>query len=377
MILARKKACYSAMALSLLTAISHAACPPASYPASYRQLIEAARQEGTLSIFSTTDYEQASTLLADFRLCYPFIRLSYHELPASKIDAQIRSDASRGQTRADVVWSSAMDLQVRLVNDGFSQRYVSPERSALPGWAHWRDETWGTTFEPVVFAWNRTRIRDSEVPATHEALQRLLPGVSKNWRLTGYDAAASGVGYLFLTQDARYNPAFWPLARELAKAPTRHETSSRAMLGKLARDDADFAYNVIGPYAAQRAQQDPRLGWRIPQDYALIVSRLTLITAAAPHPAAARLWTDYILSLRGQRQLAASSALPPIRHGLPRRLGQVDLDALQERLRPIQVGTGLLVYLDKAKKRLFLQRWYGNAQYPASNSHSAFPISPS
>ncbi|MGL6069623.1 ABC transporter substrate-binding protein [Craterilacuibacter sp.] len=376
MILARKKTWYPVVALSLLAAPVHAACPPSSYPAAYRQLLEAARQEGKLSIFATTDYEQASALLADFRLCYPFIRLSYHELPASKIDAQVRSDAARGQTRADVVWSSAMDLQVRLVNDGFSQRYVSPERSALPGWAHWRDETWGTTFEPVVFAWNRTRIRDSEVPATHEALQRLLPGVSKSWRLTGYDAAASGVGYLFLTQDARYNPAFWALARELAKASTRHETSSSAMLGKLASGDADFAYNVIGPYAAQRAQHDPRLGWRIPQDYTLVVSRLTLITAAAPHPAAARLWTDYILSLRGQQQLSASSTLPPVRNGLPRRLGQIDLDAIGERLRPIQVGTGLLVYLDRAKKRLFLQRWYSNVQRP-TRSHTLFPISPS
>ncbi len=347
--------------------LAQASCPPAHYPKSYQRIVEAARQEGALTIFSTTDQEQVSALLDDFRRCYPFIQVAYHELPASEIDRQVRLEGIRAKPQADVVWSSAMDLQVRLVNDGLSQRYVSPERNALPDWAHWRDEIWGTTFEPVVFAWNRKRLSDAEAPVTHEALQRMLPGMRKRWRITSYDVASSSVGYLFLTQDARHHPAFWALAAELAHTPGTRETSSRAMLSRLARGEADFAYNVIGPYVDQFSRLNPHLGWRIPEDYALIVSRLALITAAAPHPAAARLWTDYLLSLRGQRQLWAGSALPPARKGLPRRLGQIDLNTLSDRLRPIQVGTGLLVYLDQAKKRLFLQRWHSRAQTPPND----------
>jgi iron(III) transport system substrate-binding protein len=36
--------------------------------------------------------------------------------------------------------------------------YKSPEQSQLPKWAVWKDKAYGTTYEPVVFIYNKRLI---------------------------------------------------------------------------------------------------------------------------------------------------------------------------------------------------------------------------
>lgn len=352
--------------LSILTVLVWlaAACRPAlatglppGYPAAYTMLVERAQQEKRLEIYATTDAQSVKALLARFRLRYPFLEVRYHELTSAELFHRLRGEVDRGRGQADVAWSSAMDLQVKLVNDGYAQPYPSVERAALPDWAQWRDEVYGTTFEPLVFAWDRRVLDDRLAPRTHADLRRQLAARQGGWKITTYDVEHSGAGYLFLSQDAYHNPEFWDLARVLFGYAPYLEGTSRSMLRRLLSGDAQLAYNVLGPYVAETAAWNDRLGWRVPEDYALVVTRLTLISRAAPHPNAARLWTDFLLSREGQAVLAADARLPPIRNGLPRRLGQTVLDPASPALRPIKVGTGLLVYLDTAKKSLFLRRW--------------------
>jgi len=328
-----------------------------AYPRAYARLVEAARAEQTLTIYSTTDAQAVGPLLAGFRQRYPFLRVDYRDLNSAELYRQLRGEVDAGHGVADIAWSSAMDLQAKLVNDGYAQRYQSPERDALPDWARWRDETYGTTFEPVVFAWDRRAMSDRQAPHTHAELRRQLAAHRGEWTLTGYNIEGSAVGYLLLTQDARYNPEFWDLAQALGPALRLREEQSRTMALQLGHGSAQFGYNLLGPYTAELARSNPRIGWRVPEDYALVVSRLTLISRLAPHPNAARLWTDYLLSAEGQQKLADATGLPPIRTGLPRRLNGVPLDARSGQWRPIQVGSGLLVYLDSAKQGLFLRRW--------------------
>ncbi|WP_024304586.1 ABC transporter substrate-binding protein [Pseudogulbenkiania sp. MAI-1] len=330
---------------------------PPGYPTAYAKLVEEARREKRLEIYATTDAQSVKALLARFRSRYPFLDVRYHELTSAELFHRLRGEADRGQGQADVAWSSAMDLQVKLVNDGYAQPYPSVERAALPDWAQWRDEVYGTTFEPLVFAWDRRVLDDKQAPRTHAELRRQLAARQGSWKIATYDVESSGAGYLFLSQDAYHNPEFWDLARVLFDHAPYLEGTSRAMLQRLQSGEAQLAYNVLGAYAAETARWNERLGWRVPEDYALVVTRLTLISRAAPHPNAARLWTDFVLSREGQTVLAADARLPPIRNGLPRRLGQMVLDPASPALRPIKVGTGLLVYLDTAKKSLFLKRW--------------------
>ena len=322
-------------------------------------LTEAARREGTLLVHATIDREQVAPLLQAFQQRYPFIRVQYHELNSADI---YRRALGNNAASGDILWSSAMDLQIKLVNDGYALRYRSPQKDALPDWASWRDEVYGTTFEPVVFAYHSQRV--AHMPHTHADLRRMLRAQPGQLRVATYDVEASGAGYLFFSQDSRHNAEFWDLAAALGRSVRFQEGNSLTLLRRLSQGEADIAYNVLGPYAVSFTRHQPQVRWVLPQDYALVVTRLMLIHKAARHTAAAKLWTDFVLSRDGQRVLSQGSGLPPIREDLPRQLGHIDLKRNAANLRPIQVGSGLLVYLDTAKKSLFLKRW--REQLPAA-----------
>lgn len=253
-----------------------------------------------------------------------------------------------------------MDLQVKLVNDGHGRRYVSPETPHLPAWAVWKAEAYGTTFEPIGFAYNTQLLADAEVPRTHAELVRLLnaPGGRFRSRVTTYDLESSGLGFLFATQDAKTSTVFWDVARALGRNDTRLQSSSGDMLDSVASGQAALAYNVLSSYAQRRAQQHPAVGFAYPRDYTLVVSRIAFINRRAPHPNAARLWLDYLLSQRGQAVMARQSDLFALRTDVP--VGQTAATltrALGSSLKPIAIGPSLMVYLDRAKRADFLQEW--------------------
>src|SRR5436305_1225006 len=74
------------------------------------------------------------------------------------------SETAAGADSADLMWSSAMDLQMKLVSDGQAMTYASPEASALPATAVYQNQAFGTTLEPFAFIYNKRLLPDDAVP---------------------------------------------------------------------------------------------------------------------------------------------------------------------------------------------------------------------
>ncbi|VTR30406.1 Uncharacterised protein [Serratia fonticola] len=66
-----------------------------------------------------------------------------------------------------------MDTALKLATD-YALEYASPEQGQLPKWAVWKDKAYGTTYEPVVFIYNKRLIPQGEVPDSHAALAKLI-----------------------------------------------------------------------------------------------------------------------------------------------------------------------------------------------------------
>lgn len=333
---------------------------PAGYPSEYPSIIAAARREGRVVVYAATDFRIAAPLIHDFEASYPGIQVDYRDMKATELYNRVLAEKQRGDPGADVVWSSAMDQQIKLLNDGYALPYRSPEAGMLPPWAVWRDEAYGTTYEPVVIVYNKRRLAAEDVPTSHAAFVRLLTEKTArvDGRVTTYDIERSGVGFLLITQDSRANSAFWDLAAALGKAHARQSAESEAMLDAVAGGDQLLGYNVLGSYAMLRARTDPRLGIVLPADYTLVLSRIAFIARSAANPNAARLWLDYLLSQRGQALSAQQAGLGAVRTDAQGELSVNGLRAsLKDALRPIAVGPGLLTFLDQAKRSDFLRQW--------------------
>lgn len=314
---------------------------------------------GTVVIYAAADLEVIEPLIVDFEQTHPHIQIEYHDLQTTDLYERFLAEAGPNG-RADVVWSSAMDLQMKLVNDGHARPHRSDETSALPGWAKWKDEAFGTTFEPVCFAYNRDKLTAEHVPQSHAELARMLRESPERYRdrLATYDPQRSGLGYLLHSQDLEANPVvFWTLIEEMARVGLSIEPTTTQMLDRIASGKSELGYNVLCSYAKARSSLDPRIGSVMPRDYTLVMSRIAFISRYAPHPDEAEEWLDYVLSKRGQTILSLIG-LHSVRNDVE---GDSSAASLRRRLgkafRPIVLNTGLLTYIDQSKRKLFLAQW--------------------
>jgi len=313
-----------------------------------------------LVIYSSTDVDRIEPLIQAFQEIFPSIAIDYHELDTLVIHQRVVEETDIGEATADLTLSSAMDLQIKLVNDGYSATFFPEETNALPAWANWRNEAFGFTYEPAVIIYNQAFAPELKSVTSRFELAKKLSDRSLNLqnRVVTYDPEQSGLGYLFGTQDAVQSEDFWYLARSLGDSGVKLMTGSAAMIDKVASGEALIAYNVLGSYALARARENPDLAITVPQDYGLVMSRIAVITKTALNPQAAGQFVDFLLSRKGQELIAGKASLYAIRTDIS---GEATAKKLQEiaagPLIPIHLGPGLLVYLDRMKRKDFLSRW--------------------
>lgn len=340
---------------------------PSYYPSSYSALVAAARREGRLVIYSNTHSPTLQNgLLAAFRKLYPFITVTNIDDDGALVYQRFAREIAAKQPSADFVLSSAMDLQEKLINDGYAQPYVSPETAFLPSWAHWKDLGYGTTSEPVVFVFNRKFIDPQEMPRTHAELEKMLSTQRQRFRgrVAVYDPSKSEVGMLFMSQDARATPDAWNLFDTFGELDARIYGTSLEMLQHVIRGDQWIAYDVIASYAMNMQRKNPDLAVVYPTDYVLTMSRVSFISANAAHPAAAKLFLDFLLSRTGQSYLG--------KYGIPSIRTDIDNSALGHitRTQAIRIGPGLLAGLDSLVRAQFLRRWsLRNATTPLAGNY--------
>ena len=350
-------------ALFLAATVSCAALAqfPAGYPADYAATLAAARKEGKVVVYSVLSNKAAQPLLADFSALYPDIKVEYDgELGSSEMQERFISEAAAGRDSADVAWSSAMDLQLKLVEDGHAMTYASPEAKSLPAWALYRDQAYGTTYEPVVFIYNKERLAAEDIPRDHAAFAALLAAKPEKFRgkVTAFDIEKSGVGFMFAARDRKHFAGLDDLARAFGKADYRPSAGTGTMLEKVTSGEYLLGYNIMGAYAMVRAKREPTLGVVLPKDYTLVLSRVAFISRHARHPNAAKVFLDYLLSRRGQEVLGSRIELFAIRDDVAGEFSAASLARqIGAAVRPIPITGEVVRDLAPERRRAVIDEW--------------------
>ncbi len=333
---------------------------PAGYPADYAQTLAAAKKEGKVVIYSALDTKAAAPLIKDFNAAYPDIKVEYNDMNSTELYNRFIAEVASGQGSADVMWSSAMDLQVKLVDEGHALAYKSPEVPKLPAWSVYKNEAYGTTYEPAVFIYNKRLVTADEVPADHAAFAKLINSKVDKFKgkVTTYDIEKSGVGFMFVVRDTMYFPGIKDLEHGFGATGYKVYSSTGNMLEKVSSGEHLLGYNVLGSYALVRSKKDPNLGVVLPKDYTLVLSRVMFIGKAAKNPNAAKVWVDYVLSQRGQKMIGGAVQLFSVRDDVDAEYTAAKLNKeLSGAVKPIPVSSEITQYLDSKKRLEFLGAW--------------------
>ncbi|MGI9390200.1 MAG: ABC transporter substrate-binding protein [Boseongicola sp.] len=311
------------------------------------QVLYPANQPGSeLRIISTADRAAFEPILLGFQSENPDIAIDYTITSTTELMKALAEE----NAEFDLVISSAMDLQTKLANDGFARVYRSDATDRLPDWARWRDQLFAFTQEPAVLILSDRAFANMAVPTTRSELIELLRETPEKFRgkIGTYDVRTSGFGYLMATQDARVSETFWRLLEVIGRLDTQLYCCSGDMIRDIRDGKLAIAYNVLGSYAA--AELENSGGFQIVElgDFANVMLRTALISMQAENIAEAEAMVDFLVTLENRPELVAASGLPAI-----------DAAALSDNaaLRPIRLGPGLLVFLDRLKRQNFLRNW--------------------
>lgn len=308
-----------------------------------------------LIVEATTDISEVVPLITEFMTRNPDISVRYSKIVSGELFNRVVKSTEK-QNSIDVAWSSAMDLQIKLANDGYVAEYRPADVEQIPAWAQWKSRAYGVTAEPIVMIFNKRLLRGAMVPRDHAELIHLLREHPSTFygKIATYDPELSGTGLLLVTQDVRITQQTWKLIEAMGRAGVKLFKSATPMIDRVAAGDFVFAYNIPGSYALERAKHDSNLGIIFPSDYTLMLSRIVLIPRTSPHPQAAERFVDFLLSRTGQALLVKHS-LESVRNDMkPAIAGYPDAE---KALRPIELNIDLLTYLDQAKRKHFLKTW--------------------
>ncbi|WP_018263033.1 ABC transporter substrate-binding protein [Methylobacterium sp. WSM2598] len=315
-----------------------------------------------LTIRAAADLDVMEPLIRDFQALSPDVTVIYVEYETAELYGEAAAACGAGRASgfsADLVISSSVDHLVKLANDGCARAYRSAETARLPPYAVWRDEVFGFTTEPAVIAYRVDLVPPEDVPRSRLELVDLLRDKAAAYagRIGSYDIAASGIGYLFATYDARSAATYGRLVEAFGRAHLRVACCTSTLIADLEAGRLAIGYNLLGSYVYAAMRRGAKLGLVVPRDYALVLVRGALIPVSAVHAAEGFAFLDYLLSARGQRLSREKAFFFGLDGPLPPGVDGPPSLAATGAFRPIALGPALLAVQDRARRARFLAEW--------------------
>jgi iron(III) transport system substrate-binding protein len=281
---------------------------PAIYRGADREqrLLDGARKEGQVTVYSSMIADQAlRPILNGFQAKYPFVKAQYvRDDPPQQLQ-KVMAEARAGRVVVDVLESTGLEVPVRAA--GINQPFWSPESEAYPTDHRDPEGYWAPTrFSYLGACYNTNLVKAGEQPKSFQDF------LDPKWK--GKIAWSSTVigAMLFITGVRNFMGEEKALAylRELAKqdiapiASANRVVVDRVMAGEYALCLDSFLHHPIIS-ARKGAPVAP-----LPLDPVLTVVSSVMLPKAPPHPHAAVLFIDYLLSKDGQEKLQGADYFP-------------------------------------------------------------------
>ena len=264
----------------------------ANYTGADRQqmLEDGARKEGTLLVYTTGT--QIQPLIDRFRQKYPFLRVELARAGASDVAAKVVEEYSAGVHLADAFELAAHGLIVPR-ELGILQPFTSPEAANYAPAGIERGRNWISVREGYTgIGFNTDKIAAAEAPKTYANL--LDPKWKGRMAVSSLaTTAANWVGTMLIAYGADF-------VRKLGTQNMRpYRITARAVANLMISGEVLISPTTyLSHVEASRAQGAP-LAWNAPGPVP-VTDTSAALAAKAPHPHAAMLFIDFLLSKEAQ-----------------------------------------------------------------------------
>ncbi len=289
------------VAILLLAGAAQAAEPDTA-------LIDAARKEGSVNWYSTLIVNQIVRPMSEaFEKKYPGIKVQYSRATSSDVALKIRNEARAKRVQADIFDGSNT---VFLLEDASLVADYKPKAAA--DWPQSLRDTKGHWTALNLFYWtaavNTNTVKAADIPQTFADLLNprwkgqiawtydLTPGGPPGFIHNILTTMGQDKGMAYLRAFAKQEPVVIPAAQ-------------RVVLDKVVSGEYSLAVMILNYHATISQGQGAPIKW-LRMEPLLQSMSLVSVVKDAPHPNAARLLTEFMLSDEGQKVMSDNDYLP-------------------------------------------------------------------
>jgi len=291
--------------LLLLAAVTFAA---GSAHAADAALIAAAKKEGTVVWYTTQIVDQVARPAAqNFEKLYPGMKVTLSRTNATTAAIKILNENRAGKNQSDVFDGTV--TVVPLKKAGYVMQWLPDAAKNYPPQYKDKDGYWiATNFYVLTPAFNTAMIPQGSEPKTFQALLDPKWRGKMVWGVSLSSSAAPGfIGTVLAEMGEDKGIAYLKQLQQQRIAGIN--VSARQVLDQVIAGEYPIALQIFNHHAVISAKQGAPVKW-IPMEPATGALSVVSISKNAPHPNAAKLFEDFLVSREGQLVYQKAEYLP-------------------------------------------------------------------
>jgi iron(III) transport system substrate-binding protein len=263
-----------------------------------RVLVSGARAEGKIVWYTSLAGSSYRELAKGFETKYPGIKVDVYRAASNELMARVSGEAQAKQHLADTI-ETTLPLLKSLREDGLLVPYFSPHLAKYP--PHAKESAnkglffWGVNRESFIgVGYNPNIIPANLVPKSFTEL--LKPELKGKMGFTTSETGVRMMGAILKFKGEEF-------ARRLkAQDISLYPVSGRAMADMAISGEVPLSPSIFRDHALESKGKGSPIDW-VPMEAVPTNAGATAIILQAPHPHAALLMADFILSPAGQKIL--------------------------------------------------------------------------
>lgn len=269
---------------------------------SVQELATKAAKEGSATWYVAIGADDAQPIVDAFNKTYPDVKIHVLRLSADQIPPRVMTEQKGGKYNADVITGDALQV-VQLLHAKALQPYDPPDEPPLPSGVSLPTGYQGVAYaNTTVIAYNPTVVKQLHLPAPKTWQDLTKPAWKGHFSIdpsavNWYDSMIHTLGH---------DQAQALLKALGANSPVPVESHSQA-IDDVNSGEPPAGATIYGYMASPLKKSTPDRMDFVNPDPLPVSLNLTDIAAKAPHPAAARLFDDWLVSQEGQQAIVTIS----------------------------------------------------------------------
>jgi ABC-type Fe3+ transport system substrate-binding protein len=271
-------------------------------------LIAAAKKEGQIVWYTTQIVDQFARPAAQtFEKLYPGIKVTLSRANATTGAVKLLNENRAGRNQADVF--DGTTTVVPLKKAGYVLQWLPDSAKDYPAQYKDPERYWiATNLYVLTPAFNTSLIKPGTEPRTFEALLDPQWRGKMVWGASFSSSAAPGFIGTVLEEMGEQNGMAY-LRRLAQQRIAGVNSSARQILDQVIAGEYAIALQIFNHHAVISAKEGAPVKW-IPMEPATGALSVVSIAKNAPHPNAAKLFEDFLVSKEGQAVYQRSAYLP-------------------------------------------------------------------